>query len=119
MAAATSDEPSLESLRLQGRVAIVAGASRGIALRLASLGAKVVINYNSSSVRAVVVAKKINSACNVKCTPRAVTFFMDDVSDESQVKAPFEIAETRVLTLRFMRWSIQRGLRTISFLLYS
>ncbi|KAL9436451.1 hypothetical protein AB3S75_022495 [Citrus x aurantiifolia] len=73
MAAATSTKPSLESLQLQGRVAIVIGASRGIgrgiALRLASLGAKVVINYSSNSVQAEVVAEEINSACPEKKAP--------------------------------------------------
>lgn len=97
MAAATSTKPSLESLPLQGRVAIVTGASRGIgrgiALRLASLGAKVVINYSSNSVQAEDVAEEINSACAEKSTPLAITF-KADVSDESQVKALFDIAET-------------------------
>ncbi|ESR56642.1 hypothetical protein CICLE_v10023632mg [Citrus x clementina] len=98
MAAATSTKPSLESLPLQGRVAMVTGASRGIgrgiALRLASLGAKVVINYSSNSVQAEVVAEEINSASPEKqSTPLAITF-KANVSDESQVKALFDIAET-------------------------
>ncbi|KAH9728416.1 NADPH-dependent aldehyde reductase-like protein [Citrus sinensis] len=64
------------SLPLEDRVAIVTGASRGIgrgiALHLASLGAKLVINYASNSVQADLVAAEINSACP-ETTPRAIT----------------------------------------------
>ncbi|KAH9728417.1 NADPH-dependent aldehyde reductase-like protein [Citrus sinensis] len=74
------------SLPLEDRVAIVTGASRGIgrgiALHLASLGAKLVINYASNSVQADLVAAEINSACP-ETTPRAITV-QADVSDESQ-----------------------------------
>lgn len=84
------------SLPLEDRVAIVTGASRGIgrgiALHLASLGAKLVINYASNSVQADLVAAEINSACP-ETTPRAITV-QADVSDESQVKSLFAIAET-------------------------
>lgn len=73
MAKSTSADQLPPSLPLEDRVAIVTGASRGIgrgiALHLASLGAKLVVNYTSNSVQA-------------------------DVSDESQVKSLFGIAET-------------------------
>ncbi|KAL9431468.1 hypothetical protein AB3S75_026621 [Citrus x aurantiifolia] len=84
------------SLPLEDRVAIVTGASRGISrgitLHLASLGAKLVINYASNSVQGDLVAAEINSACP-ETTPRAITV-QADVSDESQVKSLFGVAET-------------------------
>ena len=51
---------------LNGKVAVVTGASRGIgkavAIRLASEGAAVVINYNGSKDRAEEVKKEIEAA---------------------------------------------------------
>ena len=48
---------------LDGRIAVVTGASRGIgkaiALKLSSLGATVVINYNGSEERAIQVKQEI------------------------------------------------------------
>ncbi|KAL3637341.1 hypothetical protein CASFOL_019640 [Castilleja foliolosa] len=77
---------------LENRIAIVTGASRGIgraiALHLASLGAKVVINYASSSAQAEAVAAQINTS-----HPRAVTF-KADISDPAQVKSLFDAAES-------------------------
>jgi 3-oxoacyl-[acyl-carrier protein] reductase len=56
---------SSSSPPLQDRVAIVTGSSRGIgreiALHLASLGAKLVINYTSNSNHANSVAAEINT----------------------------------------------------------
>jgi len=51
---------------LEGRIAIVTGASRGIgraiALRLARLGAKIVVNYRSSQLEAEAVVEAIEEA---------------------------------------------------------
>lgn len=77
---------------LKDRVAIVTGASRGIgraiALHLASLGARVVINYSSNSAQADIVAAEINSGSDVRATT-----FRADVSDPDQVKSLFDAAE--------------------------
>lgn len=78
---------------LLDRVAIVTGASRGIgraiAVHLASLGAKVVINYVSNSAAADSVAAEINTSSS----HRAVTF-KADVSDPEEVKSLFDAAES-------------------------
>ena len=50
---------------LDGKVAVITGASRGIgravAMKLASLGAVVVINYNGSKERAEEVKREIEA----------------------------------------------------------
>ncbi|XP_045799126.1 NADPH-dependent aldehyde reductase-like protein, chloroplastic isoform X2 [Trifolium pratense] len=78
---------------LQDRVAIVTGSSRGIgkeiALHLASLGARLVINYTSNSNHADSVADEINAN---QATPRAITV-QADVSDPAGVKSLFDSAE--------------------------
>jgi 3-oxoacyl-[acyl-carrier protein] reductase len=80
---------------LQDRVAIVTGSSRGIgkdiAIHLASLGAKLVINYTSNSDLADSVAAEINANIN-QATPRAITV-RADVSDPAGVKSLFDFAE--------------------------
>ncbi|XP_021741048.1 NADPH-dependent aldehyde reductase-like protein, chloroplastic, partial [Chenopodium quinoa] len=84
--------PTNSSNTLQNRVAIVTGASRGIgraiALHLASLGAKLVINYTSPSSKPLAdqLVSQINS------TTRAIAV-QADVSDETQVKTLFNTAE--------------------------
>ncbi|GMJ11204.1 hypothetical protein like AT3G03980 [Hibiscus trionum] len=81
---------------LQDRVAIVTGASRGIgreiALHLASLGAKLVLNYTSNKHLADLVASEINSSFPGDDAPRAFTV-QADISDPEQVKSLFDMAE--------------------------
>ncbi len=73
---------------LQGRVAIVTGASRGIgraiALELGKLGASVVVNYNSSPAAAEEVVSAIVEAGSQAIAVQA------NVSDEAQVAALFK-----------------------------
>ncbi|XP_027068792.1 NADPH-dependent aldehyde reductase-like protein, chloroplastic [Coffea eugenioides] len=84
---------STQSLPLQDRVAIVTGSSRGIgkaiALHLASLGARLVINYSSNPTQANIVASQING----NSTNRAITV-KADISDPTQVKTLFDSAES-------------------------
>ncbi|XP_055830214.1 NADPH-dependent aldehyde reductase-like protein, chloroplastic [Solanum dulcamara] len=79
---------------LGNRVAIVTGSSRGIgkaiAFHLASLGAKLVINYSSNSTQADDVVSQINSTSD---SPRAIAV-KANVSDPDQVKSLFEAAES-------------------------
>lgn len=79
---------------LGNRVAIVTGSSRGIgkaiALHLASLGAKLVINYSSNSTQADDVVTQINSTSD---SPRAIAV-KANISDPDQVKSLFDAAES-------------------------
>lgn len=79
------------ALPLKDRVAIVTGGSRGIgkaiSLHLASLGAKIVINYNSNSTQADLVVSEINSRSDSKESQSAISV-KADVSDANQVKYP-------------------------------
>jgi 3-oxoacyl-[acyl-carrier protein] reductase len=74
----------------------VTGASRGIgraiAHHLASLGAKLVVNYTSNSTQADLVASEINSSSSSPNTPLAITV-RADVSDPTQVKSLFDKAQ--------------------------
>ncbi|KAJ0080194.1 hypothetical protein Patl1_22953 [Pistacia atlantica] len=71
---------------LDGRIAIVTGASRGIgkaiAIHLHSLGARVVINYASNSTQADLLASELNSS-GTSSLPRAIAV-KADVSDPDQ-----------------------------------
>jgi len=71
--------------QLTDRVAVVTGASRGlgkgIALELASRGATVIVNYNSSAAAAESVIEQIKAAGGSGAA------FKADVSDEAQVEA--------------------------------
>ncbi|GLT64563.1 hypothetical protein SLA2020_370490 [Shorea laevis] len=88
-------ESSSSSLPLNGRVAIVTGASRGIgraiATHLHSLGARVVVNYASSSSTADQLVSELNASAPPS-HPTAVAI-KADVSDPDQVKQLFDKAE--------------------------
>ncbi|CAA7403973.1 unnamed protein product [Spirodela intermedia] len=92
-AAAAAAAPPSELLPLTGRVAIVTGGSRGIgaaiAAHLAALGAKLVVNYTSSSGAAHSLTATLNAS---SADPRAVAV-QADVSDPAAVKALFDRAE--------------------------
>ncbi|CAI9289797.1 unnamed protein product [Lactuca saligna] len=85
-----------QPLQLHDRVAIVTDGSRGIgkaiSLHLASLGAKLVVNYTSNSSKVDLVVSEINSKSQSE-SPQAVSF-KADVSDPIQVKALFDVAES-------------------------
>jgi 3-oxoacyl-[acyl-carrier protein] reductase len=78
-------------LDLTGRVAIVTGSSRGIgraiALKLASLGAKVVVNYNSSEEAAQEVVEQIKAEGGEAIPVHA------DVKSAEQAKALVDAAQ--------------------------
>lgn len=78
-------------LDLSGRVAVVTGSSRGIgraiAVKLANLGAKVVVNYNSSEDAAQEVVEEIESGGGEAIAVKA------DVKDAEQAKALIEAAQ--------------------------
>ncbi len=73
------------NMRLQNKVALITGSSRGIgraiALLFAKEGAKVAVNYNSSEKRAKEVVDEVTKYGSEALCIKA------DVSDESQVKA--------------------------------
>ncbi|KAG7575916.1 NAD(P)-binding domain superfamily [Arabidopsis thaliana x Arabidopsis arenosa] len=101
MAAASS--VSSPPLCLAGRVAIVTGSSRGIgraiAIHLAELGARIVVNYSTSPVEAEKVATAITSNCpkndasEVAGNSPRVIVVKADISEPSQVKSLFDEAE--------------------------
>ncbi|XP_019162969.1 PREDICTED: short-chain type dehydrogenase/reductase-like isoform X1 [Ipomoea nil] len=92
---------SSPALPLKDRVAIVTGSSRGIgkaiAFHLASLGAKLVVNYTTNPDLANAVVSQLNSAASAADgganSPRAIAV-RADVSDPVQVKSLFDAAES-------------------------
>ncbi|KAM7251854.1 hypothetical protein ACFE04_023737 [Oxalis oulophora] len=93
MAAENLPSPSLP---LHGRVAIVTGATRGIgraiAIHLHSLGARVAINFVSSSSQADVLVSELNSSSSSSQQPQAIAV-KADVSNPDHVKLLFNRAE--------------------------
>ncbi|VVA96396.1 unnamed protein product [Arabis nemorensis] len=88
-------------LPLAGRVAIVTGSSRGIgraiAIHLAELGARIVVNYTSKSTDAERVAAEINdfpASEEITGKGRRAIVVQANVSEPSQVKSLFDAAES-------------------------
>lgn len=84
------------NLNLNGRIAIVTGGSRGIgraiAVHLHSLGARVVINYASSSKQADELASELNNS-NDSSGSQSALAVKADVSEADEVKVLFDRAE--------------------------
>ncbi|KAL9817291.1 putative short-chain dehydrogenase/reductase SDR, NAD(P)-binding domain superfamily [Arabidopsis thaliana] len=84
---------SSSSLPLAGRVAIVTGATRGmgreIAIHLHSLGARVTINYVSSSSKAELLVSELNDSSQ----PKSAIAVKADVSDPDQINNLFDQTE--------------------------
>ncbi|KAK0602401.1 hypothetical protein LWI29_033014 [Acer saccharum] len=95
MAGETTKVQKSSSLPLEGRVAIVTGASRGIgksiASHLHSLGARVAINYASNSTEADLLVSKLNTS-GTSPQPQAIAI-KADISDPDQVKLLFDRTE--------------------------
>ncbi|KAF5200831.1 short-chain type dehydrogenase/reductase-like [Thalictrum thalictroides] len=91
-----SPPPPTPTRPLEDRVAIITGASRGIgreiALHLASLGAKLILNYTTNSSLADLLADEINKSSSSLSTPRAIPI-QADISDPIQVKSLFDRSE--------------------------
>ncbi|XP_015083714.1 NADPH-dependent aldehyde reductase-like protein, chloroplastic [Solanum pennellii] len=101
MAESNENVPA-QKLPLENRVAIVTGSSRGIgkaiALHLASLGAKLIINYSSSNSTTLAddVVSQINSnkSVNNSAVPAVAVAVRADISDPDEVRSLFDAAES-------------------------
>ncbi|KAH0641735.1 hypothetical protein KY290_033336 [Solanum tuberosum] len=101
MAESNENVPA-QKLPLENRVAIVTGSSRGIgkaiALHLASLGAKLIINYSSSNSTTLAddVVSQINSnkSMNNSAVSAVAVAVKADISDPDSVKSLFDAAES-------------------------
>jgi 3-oxoacyl-[acyl-carrier protein] reductase len=95
MAEEITSEHAASSSWLDGRVAIVTSSSCGIghaiAILLHSLGARVVLNYASSSTKAGLLVSELNASASLS-QPQAIAV-RADVSDPDQVKLLFDRAE--------------------------
>ncbi|TMW87953.1 hypothetical protein EJD97_019224 [Solanum chilense] len=101
MAESNENVPA-QKLPLENRVAIVTGSSRGIgkaiALHLASLGAKLIINYSSSNSTTLAddVVSQINSnkSVNNSAVSTVAVAVKADISDPDEVRSLFDAAES-------------------------
>jgi glucose 1-dehydrogenase len=95
-------------IELQGRVALVTGASRGIgrgcAVEMARLGARVVVNYNAHGEEAEAVAEECRQAGGDAMTCQA------DVGDHAAVARMFAAAVDRFGGIDIL---VNNALRTI------
>ncbi|XP_049377360.1 NADPH-dependent aldehyde reductase-like protein, chloroplastic [Solanum stenotomum] len=99
MAESNENVPA-QKFPLENRVAIVTGSSRGIgkaiALHLASLGAKLIINYSSSNSTTLAddVVSQINSNKSMNNSAVSAVAVKADISDPDSVKSLFDAAES-------------------------
>lgn len=89
-----AEEQTPGALPLEGRIALVTGSSRGIgratAIRLASLGAKVIVNYRTDEAGAQETCAAITAAGGQALALQA------DVSREEDVQRLFQQAEAHM-----------------------
>ncbi|HKT40391.1 MAG TPA: SDR family NAD(P)-dependent oxidoreductase, partial [Ktedonobacterales bacterium] len=89
-----AEEQTTSAAPLGGRVALVTGSSRGIgratAIRLAAMGAKVIVNYRSDEAGAQETCATIRAAGGEALALQA------DVSQEEDVQRLFQEAESRL-----------------------
>jgi len=93
---------------LNGKVALVTGASRGVGAAVAQLlaqrGADVVINYRSKSSRAEEIATKI------RAMGRCAVLVQADITNEDEVSEMIQIISTQFAQLDFLVLNASGGL---------